>query len=130
MDRRRGAAELLLRAGYSQVSIAGYLNVAQGTISRWSRGSGLTGKKGRPRRGQNPDAVPKDMIAPEARLGQAKRPTFLTLEQIREVLSRKLLWEWTGQKFADALFRAYGVRYSRSHASALLAQLARKEGAA
>jgi transposase len=128
MDRRRRAAELLLREGYSQTSVAAYLNVAQATISRWSREMGITGKRGRPRREFNPDAVPKALITPEARLGRAKRPTFLTSDQIRQVWEQRL--RWTGQEFADALSAEFGVRYSRSQASALLAQLARREGAA
>ena len=121
MDRRRRAAELLLREGYSQTSIANYLNVTQATISRWSRLLGITGKKGAPRREFNPDAVPEALISPEARQKQAHRPTFLTSDQIRQVWAHRP--RWTGHEFADALAEAYGVRYARSQASALLAQL-------
>lgn len=125
MDRRRDAAEVLLRAGYTQTSIASYLNVTQVTISRWSRLIGIAGKPGRPRRGHDADAVPEDLISPQARLDRAHRPVFLTLEQIRKVREQKL--NWTGLEFADALFAAYGVRYSRSQASALLVEAGRKE---
>ena len=128
MDRRRRAAELLLREGYSQTSIASYLHVTQATISRWSRQMGITGKRGAPRREFNPDAVPESLISPEARQTQAHRPTFLTADQIRYVWAQKPRWTWP--EFAAALSAAYGVRYSRSQASALLAQLARKGAAA
>ena len=128
MDRRRGAAEVLLRAGYTQTSIASYLNVTQVTISRWSRLMGITGKPGRPRRGQDADAIPEALISPEARLEYAHRPTFLTLQQIRQVRAQKR--QWTGPEFADALFAAYGVRYSRSQTNALLAEAGRKDRAA
>lgn len=121
MERRRAAAELLLRAGYSQVSIAAYLNVSQATISRWSRRMGIEGPKGRPRRGEDPGAVPEGLFSPEARQKQAHRPKFLTVEQLREVHSQRNHWTWP--EFAAALFDAYGVRYSRSQASAFLAQL-------
>jgi transposase len=132
MERRRRAAEILLHAGYAQASIAAYLNVTQGTVSRWSRRMGKTGKKGRPRRGQNPDAIAEGLISPEARLSGARRPRFLTRYQIRYVAERKP--KWRAQEFTDALFATYGVSYSRSQASAVLAALdqeqATPEGAA
>ena len=120
MERRRGAAELLLRRGYTQTSIADYLNVTQATICRWSKEMGIT-KTGRARRVLNPDAVPEGLFSPEARQKQAHRPKFLTVEQLREVHSQRNHWTWP--EFAAALFDAYGVRYSRSQASAFLAQL-------
>ena len=127
MDRRRRAAEVLLRAGYTQTSIASYLNVTQVTICRWSRQMGITAKTGRPRREFNPGAVPEALITPAARLEGAHRPTFLTRDQIRQVRAQKPRWTWP--EFAAALHAAYGVRYSRSQSSALLAQLAREDRA-
>ena len=125
MDRRRHAAELLLREGYTQTAIANYLHVTQATISRWSRLMGITAKTGLPRRALDPDAVPEGLLSPKARLATAHRPTFLTLDQIRQVRAQKPRWTWP--EFAAALAAAYGVRYSRSQTSALLVQLAREE---
>ena len=125
MDRRR-AAELLLRRGYTRVSIANYLNVSQATISRWSRPMGITGKRGRPRRAHNPETVPEAPISPGARLiGMPTFLTLLTLDQVRQVRSQKP--HWKGQEFADALAAAYGVRYSNNYANALLGTLAREK---
>jgi transposase len=126
MERRREAALKLWSEGFTQVVIADHLKVGQGTVSRWVR------RVRRLRKGQKPlvsAAVLREMRTLKPHDG---RPPVLSMEQLRAVWEHPARFapsprsrpnQWTGSRFANALFETYGVRYSISYSNGLLAHL-------
>jgi transposase len=110
LARRRTVALRLARDGWFQTEIAAELRVSQPTVSRWIAGLyAKTARRGRTR----------DDTAHLPPIGG--RAPVLTDAELRAVFrSRKA---WKGHEFAEEVERAWGVRYSLSHANALLIYL-------
>jgi transposase len=114
MEQRRFDAAGELQRGLSQSEVARKFGVSRTTASRWRRAMNGTGVEGlRKRRATGrPSRLNEEQFAALRELYQAG-PRAAGCDSDR----------WTTARFAEAIFRTFGVRYDPDHAGRIIHRL-------
>jgi transposase len=114
MEQRRFEAAEALRGGLSQSDVARKFAVSRTTASRWRRaldGNGVEGLRKRRATG---------------RPSRLNGEQFRALREVYEAGPRAAGLDnekWTTARFAEAIFRRFGVRYDPDHAGRIIHRL-------